>query len=203
MKDQNVLVIFAHPAIHRSRVNRALIQNISSVDEVEFVDLYALYPDFHINVPQEQQRLIEFEKIVIQHPFYWYSVPSLLKEWIDLVWEHGFAFGKDATALKGKTVLQVITCGGSMDAYSQQGHNHFSLRELLRPMEQSVRLCGMQYLPPYCVTGTHLLSDAALSQKAVEYRRIIRDFADGRFETLTGSEYLNDLFSAGERTDAS
>ena len=62
---------------------------------VTFHDLYELYPDFDVQVEQEQELLISHDMIILQHPFYWYSCPPLLKQWIDLVLEHGWAYGKE------------------------------------------------------------------------------------------------------------
>ena len=68
-------------------------------------DLYEAYPDFDIDVRREQELLAAHEVIVLQHPFYWYSAPALLKEWQDLVLEHGWAYGSGGTALRGKALL--------------------------------------------------------------------------------------------------
>ncbi|MCU7375699.1 NAD(P)H-dependent oxidoreductase [Paucibacter sp. O1-1] len=68
-------------------------------------DLYANYPDFLIDVAREQQLCESHDVIIFQHPFYWYSTPAIVKEWLDLVLEHGWAYGKTGTALKDKMVL--------------------------------------------------------------------------------------------------
>ena len=64
-----------------------------------FHDLYEAYPDFHIDVEREKALLEEYPRIVWQHPFYWYSTPSLMKEWFDTVLQYGWAYGKGASAL--------------------------------------------------------------------------------------------------------
>ena len=56
-------------------------------------------------IPKREQELLLQHKIIVwQHPFYWYSSPALLKEWIDLVLEHGWAYGRKGDMLKGKKV---------------------------------------------------------------------------------------------------
>lgn len=80
-------------------------------------DLYEAYPRFDIDV-QYEQRLLEGRDVVIfQHPIYWYSTPSILKEWQDLVLEHGWAYGSEGKALHGKLWLHVVTTGGAEEAY--------------------------------------------------------------------------------------
>jgi putative NADPH-quinone reductase len=128
-----VLVLFAHPALHTSRVNRRLIDAIDGLDGVTINDLYAHYPNFHIDVAREQALLRQHDLIVFQHPFYWYSSPAILKQWQDLVLEHGFAYGQGGTALQGKAFLSVISTGGPAEAYGAHGSNHFSMLSCCRP----------------------------------------------------------------------
>ena len=88
---KKILVLFAHPAFHKSRINIKLIDTIRDMEGVTINDLYETYPDFYIDVNREKQLLLDHDIIVWQHPFYWYSSPAILKEWMDLVLEHGFA----------------------------------------------------------------------------------------------------------------
>ena len=107
-----VLILFAHPALEKSRVNRRLIAAVQDLENVTINDLYEQYPDFYIHVKREQELLLSHDVIVFQHPFYWYSCPALVKQWEDLVLQYGFAYGKEGTKLKGKWVLTAITTGG-------------------------------------------------------------------------------------------
>jgi putative NADPH-quinone reductase len=59
---------------------------------------------------------------------FWYSTPSILKEWQDIVLEHGFAYGADGVALNGKRMLLAITAAGTEDAYSPGGFQHYPIR---------------------------------------------------------------------------
>ena len=70
MTTHPVLVLFAHPAFERSRVNRALVDEIRGVDNITVHDLYEAYPDFQIDIKREQQLLLQHDIIVLQHPFY-------------------------------------------------------------------------------------------------------------------------------------
>jgi len=148
---QKVLILFAHPSQGRSEVNYPLFEASRHFEGVTVVDLYAEYPNFRIDIDKEQARLIEHDIIVFMFPLYWYSTPSILKEWQDLVFEHGFAYGKDGDQLKGKTFLAAVSTGGSEDAYQTDGYNHFTLRELLHPLEQTAVFTGMKYLPPFAL----------------------------------------------------
>lgn len=149
-----VLVIYAHPAPHKSEVNRRLAQAIRGMDGVTFHDLYETYPDFLIDVPHEQVLLVQHDVIVFQHPFYWYSTPAIMKEWQDLVLEYGFAYGENGDKLDGKVWVNALTAGGGLSSYSSSGYNNFTVRQLLAPLEQTARLCKMKFLDPFVIYGT-------------------------------------------------
>lgn len=173
-----VLVLFAHPAIQRSRANRALRAAIEGLDGVTVHDLYEAYPDFLLDVEREQALLVGHDALVVQHPFYWYSAPAHVKEWQDLVLTHGFAYGAGARALSGKPWLQAITAGGSADEYRPDGANRFSVEELLRPFEATANLCGALWQAPHAVLGAPRLDAPALQAEAHRYRARIEALRD-------------------------
>jgi glutathione-regulated potassium-efflux system ancillary protein KefG len=179
---KRVLVLFAHPALRRSRVNRRLVAELRGVDAVFVNDLYEQYPDLDIDVDREQRLLLEHDVVVLQHPFYWYSTPAILKEWQDLVLEHGWAYGIEGHALVGKLLMNAITTGGLEDSYCRDGSNRFGVRELLAPIEQTARLCGMDFLSPFVVHGTHRLAEDEIASHAADYRRTLEALRDDRID---------------------
>src|SRR6188768_2948767 len=106
-----ILVVYAHPYPTRSRAGRALIAAIGDLAGVEVRSLYDLYPDFDIDVDAEQKALTAADVVVWLHPFYWYSVPGLMKHWFDKVLEQGWAYGDTGVALRGKHCLWVPAVG--------------------------------------------------------------------------------------------
>ncbi len=195
-----VLLLFAHPAFDHSRAHKHLLQALPNDLHLTFRDLYELYPDFYIEIEREQALLKEHDIIVWQHPVYWYSCPPLLKQWIDLVLAFGWAYGPGGEAVKGKRLIQVVSTGGSRHAYQLEGFHRHTLRQFLLPFEQTARLCGMLYLPPFVAFGTHRLSDEALFDLSLDYGRLLQhllDDEDGSFsEKLLNCEYANDCLSA-------
>ena len=191
---KTVLILFAHPRFEQSRTNRALIQNIQGMEGVTFHDLYESYPDFHIDISYEKDRLAQHDVIVWHHPFYWYSCPPLMKQWIDLVLEYGWAYGPQGNALKGKQCLQIITTGGSANVYCSEGRNLYSINEFLRPFEQTARLCQMEYLSPFAVMGTHRLGPQDLEKFARQYRQIMAYLQEGKsLQSLKDCAFQTDL----------
>lgn len=189
-----ILVLFAHPKFERSRVNKLLVEKIRKRFSVTFHDLYERYPDFNIDVVFEKELLAKHDIIIWHHPFYWYSCPPLMKQWIDVVLEFKWAYGPEGNALKGKQALNVLTLGGSREVYCAEGRNHYTVNEFLRPFEQTARLCGMDYLPPFAVLGTHRLSDNDLAKYAAQYDALITLLLQGVTPREVGKcDYFNDM----------
>jgi glutathione-regulated potassium-efflux system ancillary protein KefG len=180
---RRILVLFAHPVLERSRVNRRLLDAIRDVAGVTVRDLYDLYPTMQIDVEAEQAALLEHDVIVFQHPFYWYSCPAILKEWQDLVLEHGWAYGAGGTQLRGKLTLNAITTGGPAHAYRRDGYNRFTIRELLAPWDQTAHLCGMRFLAPFSVHASlKVVGDADVATNRETYRKLIEALRDDRLD---------------------
>lgn len=192
-QEPRVLVLFAHPALRKSRCNRRLLAAARSVPGVTVRDLYEEYSDFMIDVPREQELLRAHDVIVFQHPFYWYSCPALLKEWMDLVLEYGFAYGEAGSALHGKILVSAITTGGAAESYRRDGLNVYTIGEMLVPFERTAGLCGMRWLPPFLVQSTFTLPPDQLEAHAVDYTALLGDLRDGRvaFEKARKLSSLN------------
>ncbi|OPY12944.1 MAG: General stress protein 14 [Syntrophus sp. PtaB.Bin001] len=189
-----ILILFAHPRFEKSRVNRALLRDIETIPAVTLNDLYELYPDFNIDAEREKTLLAEHQVIVWQHPFYMYSAPALLKQWLDIVLEYGWAHGRKGNILKDKLVFNVLTSGGSRDSYSATGYNCFTIGEFLLPFNQTANLCKMIYLPPFAVQGTYRLTEEDLKGHAWLYRVLLERLAQGNcpVESLRTFPFLND-----------
>lgn len=175
----SVLVLFAHPAFQRSRVNRAMVAAARKTKGVTVHDLYETYPDFLIEVREEQLLVEKHDTIVLQHPFFWYSSPALIKEWLDLVLEYRWAYGEGGDALRGKILAQAISAGGGEEAYQRSGANHFHIRELLAPYEQTARLCKMGYAEAFTAHNSHKLDDDALIHVSQDYSAWLGSLRDG------------------------
>ena len=167
---KRLLLVLAHPALERSRANRPLAKAAKTLDGVSFHDLYEAYPDFLIDVEAEQARLVAHDVIVLQFPMQWYSAPALLKEWIDMVWLRGFAYGVGGTALRGKTLLVAATAGSPKDDYRPEGSHFYSTAEFLRPWERTAALCGMAWAEPFILHSSRAKEMEVLITEARAYR---------------------------------
>lgn len=143
------LIILSHPDFVNSTANKTIVEYLENHSEnIEIRHLEKLYPDFKIDVEAEQEALKKADVVILQHPFYWYSTPAMLKQWLDTVWAWGFAYGTNGDKLKGKHFVQSITVGGPRESYNALGFNQFTMEQLLRPMERTAYMAQMNYHEP-------------------------------------------------------
>ena len=164
----NTLVLGAHPDLARSHVARALLDACRDAQLPGFTyrDLYALYPDYLIDIPAEQAALASAELVVWLHPIQWYSMPSLMKLWVDEVLTFGWAYGPGGTALHGKDLWLVASTGGAEESYRPDRYNRYFFDAFLPPYDQTAALCGMRFLPPLVLHGAHRADEETVTMHA-------------------------------------
>lgn len=192
-----ILLVVAHPALEKSRNNVRLMKAAENIDQVIVRDLYELYPRFSINTAKEQDILAQCNIVVLQHPFYWYSVPALMKQYLDMVFTHGWAYGKKGNALEGKIMFNALTTSGTRESYLSEGHNRFPLSAYLAPYNQLAHVCRMRYLPPFVLHESGKANASASAAHARQFKAILQHLATGGMtpDQLAGVEYLNDILT--------
>jgi glutathione-regulated potassium-efflux system ancillary protein KefF len=176
-----ILVLAAHPHVEHSRVNIALMRRAAGsalADRVQVRDLYALYPDYLIDVAAEQQALAAAQLVVWLQPLHWYGMTPLLKLWVDEVFSFGWAYGPGGRALVGKDLWLVASTGGSEASYAPRGSNRHFFDAFLPPYEQTAALVGMRFLPPLVLHGAHRASDAELDAHAQVFAERLRSWPE-------------------------
>jgi glutathione-regulated potassium-efflux system ancillary protein KefF len=172
----DILVIVAHPSLEQSRANRRLMQTALNVPAVQVRDLYALYPDYLIDVAAEQALLGAAKLVVWQHPVHWYGMTPLMKLYLDEVLAFNWAYGPNGAALRGKDVWLVATTGGPEDSYQPTSYNRYFFDAFLPPYEQTAALCGMRFLQPMMLHGAHQVSELALAEHAAMYAQRLSSY---------------------------
>lgn len=176
----NTLVILAHPHLDDGSIaNRVIADRLAQEPSVTIRNLHALYPDFNIDAPAEQQALVDADTVVFQFPWYWYSVPGILKHWMDEVLTHGFAYGSTGKALNGKRLLLSVTVGGPEESYQASGFNTYPMEDLLHPIQQLANLCGMRFLAPIVshsmvfIEGIYGVKDKVIADAQAHAERLV------------------------------
>jgi glutathione-regulated potassium-efflux system ancillary protein KefF len=171
-----ILVLYAHPAPQRSRVNRTLAEAARAMPGVHLHDLYQTYPDFYIDAAHERELVDASGLLVFLHPIRWYSMPSLLKEWIDVVFEPDWAYARNRGALAGKGFWLVASTGSGAEAYQSEGLHGRPFADFLAPFEQTAALCGMRWFAPLILHGATRLDDAMLESHAAAFHAGLEQF---------------------------
>ena len=179
----DVLVLVAHPDIARSRINRALAAQARLLpsEAVEVRDLYALYPDYVIDVEAEQAALAAARTVVWVHPVQWYSMPALMKLWVDDVLAFRWAYGPGGRALRGKCLWLAVSTGGTETSYQQVGSNRHPFESFLPAYRQTAELVGMRFLEPEVFYGAHKAGTQAIHDHAHAFaQRLLALAAEAR-----------------------
>ena len=176
----DIVVLLAHPQQEHSKVNRSLVQALqrSGQSRVELRDLYALYPDYLIDVQAEQAALAAARLVVWLHPIHWYGMPPLMKLWLDEVLGFGWAYGPGGDHLRGKDLWLVASTGGTAESYRPDGHNRHFFDAFLPPYEQTAALSGMRFLPPLLLHGAHRIDAADLAAHAEVFTQRLASYPD-------------------------
>ena len=171
MSSPEIVVLVAHPRLEHSRVNRALLHAAKGLPpgRADVRNLYALYPDYLIDVDAERAAVAAARLVVWQFPFQWYGMPPLLKLWLDDVFGFGWAYGPGGTGLRGKDLWLTVSTGGGQEAYHPSGHNRHFIDAFWPPAEQTAALAGMRFLPPLVLHGAHRVDDSTVRDHAALY----------------------------------
>lgn len=165
------LIILAHPHLATSKVNKRWHQELLQYpNQVTIHELYQMYPDWNINVAQEQQLLEAHNHIILQFPFYWYSYPPLLKKWLDDVFLYGWAYGSAGDKLKEKKIGLAMSIGDKQENYRTEGSVTFTVEQLLSPFQASMQHVGAIALPHFAMFGASFqATEQQINQSAKDY----------------------------------
>lgn len=76
------------------------------------------------DIAGEQEKLLWADTVIFQFPLWWFSLPAIMKGWIDRVYAYGFAYGVGEHSdthwgdrygegtFAGKRAMLVVTAGG-------------------------------------------------------------------------------------------
>ncbi|ATZ95381.1 MULTISPECIES: NAD(P)H-dependent oxidoreductase [Dickeya] len=128
------------------------------------------------DIAREQDKLRWADTVILQFPLWWFTMPAILKGWIDRVYAYGFAYGvgeHSAThwgdrygegSMQGKRAMLLVTTGGWESHYGPRGING-PIDDLLFPIQHGVLYYpGFEVMPPFVVYHTSRMDDARYAQ---------------------------------------
>jgi putative NADPH-quinone reductase len=159
---KNILIITSHPSSHnltRGITDIYKFEKEAKGDRVEVVDLYKdkqlpyfSFEDENTNNDTAerlyyQEKITSADEIVFVYPFWWGTVPAILKNWLDTVLSTGFAFkygtnGRPEGLLKGKSVRVISTSGAPTFFYCINGIRRANKKIWKQTI---INFCGMKF----------------------------------------------------------
>lgn len=122
----------------------------------------------------EMDKLVWADFVIFQFPLWWFSLPAILKGWVDRVFAMGFSYGpqeRHATGIfRGKRAMLSFTTGGPPASYVPGGPNG-DIDELLRHIQYGMfHFVGMDVLPPFIAYGAARVAPEQRAEYLKAYR---------------------------------
>ncbi|MDE1140621.1 NAD(P)H-dependent oxidoreductase [Paraburkholderia tropica] len=128
------------------------------------------------DIAAEQEKLRWADAVILQFPLWWFTMPAILKGWVERVYAYGFAYGVGEHSdrrwgsrygegtLAGKRAMLIVTTGGWESHYGPRGING-PIDDILFPIQHGVLYYpGFDVLPPFVVYRTSRMDDARFAQ---------------------------------------
>jgi NAD(P)H dehydrogenase (quinone) len=136
------------------------------------------------SVRAEQEKLLWSNLVILQFPLWWFSMPAIMKGWVDRVMTLGFAFhwGQmyDTGMLAGRRAIISTTTGGPSTGYEPNGRGG-DISQILWPIHNGIlRFCGFDVLPPFIAYGVIMPPDDARAQYLEEYKKRLLDIENAK-----------------------
>lgn len=137
---------------------------------------------FADEVEQEQQKVEWCDLMIWQFPLWWFSVPGILKGWVDRVFAMGRFYGAgrlyEQGVFSGKKALLSLTTGGEEAAYSPGGFNG-DIINMLKPIHRGIfRFTGWSVLHPHIVWGPARIGQEARTQELDKWKKRLLQLVD-------------------------
>jgi NAD(P)H dehydrogenase (quinone) len=155
------------------------------------------------DIVAEQKKLIAADAVILQFPLWWFSMPAIMKGWIDRVFAYGLAYGigyeggrygtrYGEGSFVGKRALIVTTTGGQATHFTDRGVNG-GIEDLLFPLTHGTLFyTGLDVLPVHAINGSNRLTDEQYAIESARYReRLTALFTDAPipFRKQNGGDY--------------
>jgi NAD(P)H dehydrogenase (quinone) len=128
------------------------------------------------DIAREQDKLKWADAVILQFPLWWFSMPAIMKGWVERVYAYGFAYGVGEHSdqhwgdrygegsLAGKRAMVIVTTGGWESHYSARGING-PIDDVLFPIQHGILYYpGFDVLPPFVIYRTGRMNDARFDE---------------------------------------
>jgi len=201
----NILIVYAHPepaSFNGALKDLAIDVFQEAGHEVKVSDLYAMKfqaeggpwdftgtmnpgrfdylaeqmkGSFAPEVKDEIDKLLWCDLLILQFPLWWFSLPAILKGWVDRVFAVGFAYDRtrsyETGPFQGKRAMLSFTTGAPPAAYVEGGR-HGDLNQLLLHIHRGMlAFVGMEVLPPFVAYSVGRITKAQRAEYLKAFRQ--------------------------------
>ncbi|AGB82396.1 putative NADPH-quinone reductase (modulator of drug activity B) [Serratia sp. FGI94] len=141
------------------------------------------------DIATEQEKLLWADVLILQFPLWWFSMPAIMKGWVDRVYANGFAYGvgehSDARwgdrygegTLAGKRAMLIVTVGGWESHYAARGING-PIEDILFPIQHGIlHFPGFEVLPPQVLYRSDRMDDGRFAELRNQLAQRLDDLA--------------------------
>jgi NAD(P)H dehydrogenase (quinone) len=137
---------------------------------------------FAPDIQVELDKLMAADFLLLQFPMWWFSMPAILKGWIDRVFAFGAAydFGRtwDNGVFTGRRAMLSFTLSAPEAAFLPDGRNG-DMERVLWPVHAGIlALVGYSVLPPFIAHGIPFVGEAAMHAEVDRYRDRLRSIEE-------------------------
>lgn len=192
----------------KSEIDRADFPSLAS--DMRFIPVEASKKAFETgglteDVKTEIDKVLWADALILQFPLWWFSMPAILKGWVERVYAYGFAYGVGEHSdkrwgdrygegtLAGKRAMLIVTAGGWEEHYSARGVNG-PIDDLLFPINHGILYYpGYEVLPPFVAYRVDRLDGAGFELAAERLRARMRTLENTPpipYRQQNGGDYL-------------
>lgn len=141
------------------------------------------------DVKAEQEKLLWADALILQFPLWWFSMPAIMKGWVDRVYSLGFGYGIGEHSesrwgdrygegkMAGKRAMLVVTAGGWPEHYGPRAING-PIDDLLFPINHGTLFYpGFDVLPPHVIYHAATMDQSGFAAASEALRERMRNLA--------------------------
>lgn len=137
---------------------------------------------FSADIEAELQKLEWCDLMIWQFPMWWFSMPAMLKGWVDRVFAMGRVYGGghiyETGVFKGKRAMLSLTTGGPAESYTVDGFNG-DIYGILRPIHRGIlEFVGFDVLTPHIVHAPVRMSNEQREYELTQYQKRLSNITE-------------------------
>ncbi len=139
---------------------------------------------FAEDIAQEIGRLLRADLLILQFPMWWFSMPAIMKGWVDRVFAFGSAYDFGQTwedgVFTGRRAMLSVTTSAPAAAFAPDGRNG-DIERVLWPIHAGILgIVGYTVMPPFVAHGIPFVGEAAMNAELDRYHTMLEDIDRAR-----------------------